>query len=77
MLLEGAAGNESGERLVLLAFAEGLPPISIVLRDDVEDVALHEADAQLFTRYVQIVLGIVIKVRLQVNLNPQKNHIIQ
>lgn len=67
LLLEGATGNEASQCLVFFAFAECLPPISVFLRYDVKDVTLHKTDTKLFTRDVQIILGVVVKVSFEVD----------
>ena len=69
LFLEGAAGDEAGEALVvLLALAVRLPPAAVRLLDHVQDVALAEADAQLAARDVGVLLRVVVEMRLVVNL---------
>ena len=68
LFLERPAGNEAGESLVVLAVAVRLPPVDVLLADDVQDVALLERDAELATRNVQVVFGVVVEQRLHVNL---------
>ena len=68
LLLEGLGGDESGERLVVLALAVRLPPVGVLLVDDVQHVALAERDAELAARNVDVVLGVVVEVRAHVHL---------
>lgn len=71
-MLKRSARNEACKGLVLLAFPVSLPPVSVVLTDDVEDVALLEADAQLPARDVGVVLGVIVKVSFHVQLQSHK-----
>ena len=45
-----------GQSLSPLAVPVGLPPVRVVLADDVEDVATLEGDAELVTGNVEIVV---------------------
>jgi len=73
-VLKRSAGNEACKGLILLALPVSLPPVSILLADDVKNVALLEANAQLPARDIWVVLGVVVKVSFHVQLQtPNKS----
>ena len=49
-------GYEARQGLGPLAISVGLPPVGVVLADDVEDVATLEGDAELVAGDVEIVV---------------------
>ena len=49
-------GNEPSQGLCPLSVPVGLPPVRVVLADDVEDVSPLEGDAKLVARDVEIVV---------------------
>ena len=51
-----------------LAVPVGLPPVLVLPVDDVQDVSPLEGDAQLVARDVQVVVGVVVEVRAEVEL---------
>lgn len=50
-----------------------LPPVGIVRADHMENVALHEGDAQLSTGNVYVLLWIVVKHGFYMNLGKKEN----
>ncbi len=59
----GHTWNESSQRLiVLISVPVGLPPVGVVLADDMQDVSLLEGEAELPTRHEGVVRGVVVKV---------------
>ena len=58
----------TGEGLRPLAVPVGLPPVLVLPVDDVQDVAPLERDAELVARNVEVVVGIVVEVRAEVQL---------
>lgn len=61
--------NKSRQRLVvLISVPVGLPPVGVVLADDMEDVSLLEGQAQLPTRQEGVIGGVVVKVSSYVHL---------
>lgn len=61
--------DESSQGLVVLvSIPVGLPPVWVVLADDVQDVPLLEGQPQLPTRHEGVVRGVVVKVRSYVHL---------
>ena len=61
--------NESSQWLVvLISIPVGLPPVGVVLADDMEDVSLLEGQAQLPARHEGIIGGVVIEVSSNVHL---------
>ena len=56
------------EGLGPLSVSVGLPPVLILPVDDVQDVSALERDAQLVARDVEIVVGVVVEVRAEVEL---------
>ena len=56
------------KRLGPLAVSVGLPPVLILPVDDVQDVSALERDAQLVARDVEVVVGVVVEVRAEVEL---------
>lgn len=67
LLLEGSTGNETSQCLILFTFAECLPPVGVLLRNDVKDIALHKTNAEFLARDVEVVLWIVIKMSFEMN----------
>ena len=59
-LLEELSGYEAGERLVAVVVPVRLPPVLVVLRDDVQNVALGERQADLLARYEHVLLRHVV-----------------
>merc|ERR1719193_1508440 len=59
--VEVTGGNETGEALILLAFAVRLPPVLVALLDHVQDVAPHERQAQFPAGQVNIFFGIIVE----------------
>ena len=72
VLLQGEAGHEAGEGLGPLAVPVGLPPVLVLPVDDVQDVAPLERDAELVARDVQVVVGVVVEVRAEMQLEGEK-----
>lgn len=66
-LLELWRGDEA-RRAVLGVLQLALPPIVVVLGDDLDDVAHPEANASLFTRDEVILRGVVLKLGPHVDL---------
>lgn len=61
--------NESSQGLVvLISVPVGLPPVGVILADDVEDVSLLEGQAQLPTWHEGVIRGVVVKVSPYVHL---------
>ena len=56
------------ERLGPLAVSVGLPPVLVLAVDDVQDVSALERDSQLVARDVEVVVGVVVEVRAEVEL---------
>lgn len=50
-----------------------LPPVGIVRADHMENVTLHEGDAQLSTGNVYVLLWIVVKQGFYMNLGTKEN----
>lgn len=61
-MLEGFAGYQTSQSLILFALSIRLPPIGILLRDHVQHITLLKTDTQFSARYIRIFLGVVIKV---------------
>ena len=53
--------NTAGGGILSLPY---LPPVGILLVDDVENVALVEGDAQLATGNILVILGLIVYLRL-------------
>ena len=61
--------NESSQGLVvLISIPVGLPPVRIILANNVKDVTLLEGQTQLPARHKGVIRGIVVKVSTYVNL---------
>ena len=61
--------NESRQGLVVLvSIPVGLPPVGVILANDVEDVSLLEGQAKLSTWHKGIIRGVVVKVSSYVRL---------
>lgn len=61
--------NESSQGLVVLVpIPVGLPPVGVILADDVEDVSLLEGQAKLSTRHKGVVRGVIVEVSSYVRL---------
>lgn len=74
LFLEVPAGDEPGQWLMLpLPLPVRLPPVGIVRADHMENVALHEGDAQLSTGNVYVLLWIVVKQGFYMNLGTKEN----
>lgn len=74
LFLEVPAGDEPGQWLMLpLPLPVSLPPVGIVRADHMENVALHEGDAQLSTGNVYVLLWIVVKQGFYMNLGTKEN----
>lgn len=64
-----ATWNESSQGLVVLVSVPvGLPPVGVILADDVEDVTFLEGQSQLTTRHEGVIGGVVVKVSPYVHL---------
>lgn len=69
LLLERLAGHEPSEGLVLLlTLPVCLPPVGVLLVNNVEDVPFHERQAKFPARDVGILLGVVVVLSPHVNL---------
>lgn len=74
LFLEVPAGDEPGQWLMLpLPLPVRLPPVGIVRADHMENVALHEGDAQFSTGNVYVLLWIVVKQGFYMNLGTKEN----
>lgn len=74
LFLEVPAGDEPGQWLMLpLPLPVRLPPVGIVRANHMENVALHEGDAQLSTGNVYVLLWIVVKQGFYMNLGTKEN----
>lgn len=62
LMLEGFTGYQTSQRLILFALSIRLPPIRILLRDDVQHITLLKTDTQFPARYIRIFLRVVIEV---------------
>ena len=72
LLLEDFGRYEPRECLVVFPFSVCLPPIGILLVDDVQNVSLLEGDAELAAWNVDVFLRVVIKVRSYMDLDEQR-----
>lgn len=64
--------NESSQGLVfLISIPVGLPPVGVILADDVEYVSLLEGQAQLSTRHERVIRGVIVKVSSYVHLRTE------
>lgn len=68
LFMEGFAWNESSEELVIFPFSVRLPPVWVVLIQDVKDIALDKGHSKLSTWNVVIFLRIVGEMRSNVHL---------
>lgn len=61
--------NESSQGLVfLISIPVGLPPVGVILADDMEYISLLEGQAQLSTRHEGVIRRVVVKVRSHMHL---------
>lgn len=61
--------NESSQGLVfLISIPVGLPPVGVILADDMEYISLLEGQAKLSTRHEGVIRRVVVKVRSYVHL---------
>lgn len=61
LVLESFAGNQSSERLIFFALSVSLPPVWILLRDNMQYIAFLKTDSKLSTWYVGIFFWVVVK----------------
>ena len=71
LLLEDFGRYEPRECLVVFSFSVRLPPVGILLVDDVQNVSLLEGDAELAAWNVDVFLRVVIKVCSYMDLDGQ------
>lgn len=62
LVLESLRWHQTGQSLIFFALPVSLPPIRILLANDMQNVAFLETDAELPARYVHVVLRVVIEV---------------
>lgn len=61
--------NESSQRLVLfISIPVSLPPVGVVLADNMKDVSLLKRQSQLSTRQERVIGGVVVEVSSYVHL---------
>lgn len=66
--------NESSQRLVLFVSVPiSLPPVGIVLADDVQDVSLLKTQPQLSTWQERVIGGIIVEVSSHVHLRTDRD----
>jgi len=68
LFLEGFGWNEAGQSLIFFSLTMGLPPVGIVLTNYMKNVALGKCYSQLSTGNINVIFGVVVKVRSDVNL---------